>query len=104
MTLNLKEKDEIWSKDGHRLGLANYVYHRTKDVNPQLELYERYLYVFSFDVGDDYYVPMDFITGDKEHGRFTLTVTMDEAMAKGWSRLPDFILKGESVKEELPKA
>ena len=94
MTLNLKEKDEIWSKDGHRLGLANYVYHRTKDVNPQLELYERYLDISRFTA----------LSGDKEHGRFTLTVTMDEAMAKGWSRLPDFILKRESVKEELPKA
>jgi hypothetical protein len=32
-----------------------------------------------------------------------MDLTMDEAMTRGWSRLPDFVVKGESTKEELPK-
>jgi hypothetical protein len=104
MNLNLKDEDEIWSKDGHLMGLANHIYHRTNEVNPKLELYGRYLHVFSLELGDDYYVPMEFITEDKETGRFTVGLTMKEAVAKGWSRLPNFIVEGQSTKEELPKS
>jgi hypothetical protein len=102
MTLNLKAKDEIWSKDGQRLGLANHIYHRTENVNPELELYGRYLHVFSTEIGDDYYVPLEFIKKDEKNGRFTIDLTMEEAMARGWSRLPDFVAKGNATKEELP--
>ena len=71
-------------------------------MDPELELYEYYVYVFSFDVGDDYYVPTDFISQDGDNGRFTLNLTMNEAMDKGWSRLPDFVIKKEAIREELP--
>ena len=103
MNLNLKKKDEIWSKDGHLLGQVNQIYHRTNDVNPELELYARYLHVFSLELGDDYYLPMEFITEDKETGRFTFDMTMEKVVAKGWSRLPTFIVEGESTEEELPE-
>jgi hypothetical protein len=101
MALKLKEQSEVWSKDGHRLGQAKHIFHRTEGVDPQLELYSQYLYVFSFDLGDDYYIPLDFIEEDEKHGRFTLNLTMDEAMAKGWSRIPDFVVQGQSTREEL---
>lgn len=104
MTLNLKAKDEIWSKDGQRLGLADHIYHRTdtENVDPELELYASYLHVFSTEIGDDYYVPLEFIYADEANGRFAIDLTMEEAMAKGWSRLPDFVAKGQATKEELP--
>jgi hypothetical protein len=102
MTLSLKAKDEIWSKDGRRLGLADHIYHRIEEAEPELELYARYLHVFSTEIGDDYYVPLEFIKKDEEDGRFTIDLTMEEAMVKGWSRLPDFVAKDKSTKEELP--
>lgn len=105
MELKLKKSDEIWTKDDQYLGQAHHLNHRTKDVNPKLQLYGSYLYVVAFDMGDDFHIPTDFIEGrDPETDRVKLKVTMKEVMKRTWTRLPDFIVHGEAELEELPAA
>jgi hypothetical protein len=56
----------------------------------------------SFELGDDFYVPTDFVAGrDPQTGHITLTVTEKKVANKTWTRLPDFILHGEARQEEL---
>ena len=100
MELKLKKLMDVWTKDGKHLGQAEHLFHRTEEIKPEWGFYPHYLYVFSFDVGDDYYVPTDFIA--ETNGKVTLSVTMDEVMEKTWTRLPNFIMEGKAEKEDLP--
>lgn len=103
MTIQLKQSDEIWTQDGHLLGHPHRIYHRTKDINPILRLYADYVQVVSFEIGEDYYVPTDFIDGRySDNGRITLAVPMKTVQKNTWNRLPDFVVHGEARRENLP--
>ncbi|HEX6386481.1 MAG TPA: hypothetical protein VF177_17555 [Anaerolineae bacterium] len=107
MTVELKRLDEVWTKDGERLGQARLLYHRTaaaEPADPDLKLYPAYLYVVSLEVGDDYYVPTLFIAGrDPGTNRVMLTATMADVMEETWSRMPDFVAHGQAREEALPE-
>ena len=101
--LQLYKFDEIWTRDGYLLGEAYNLCHRTQDIDPVLQLYATYLYVVSFDIGDDYYVPLDFIAGREPDGRVTLAVTMKQVQNRTWTRIPDFVARGQARHEALPE-
>jgi len=104
MNLKINKFDEIWTADRIRLGLAERIYHREEDVNPDLELYSSYLEIESFDLGYNYYIPFDFIHDDHDAEGIELTVTFEAVQKNTWSRMPFFIAHGEARIEELPAA
>jgi hypothetical protein len=105
MPTEIRKLDEVWTSDDIRLGLAHRFFHRTRDVNPELQLYGSYLQVKNFDLGDDYYVPTDYMAGrDPASGRIRLSVPFRTAMAQTWTRLPQFVLMGLARREELAES
>ncbi|MDX1614340.1 MAG: hypothetical protein R3300_08525 [Candidatus Promineifilaceae bacterium] len=100
--MEIRKLDEVWTADDKKLGLAQKLYHREGQSDPKLKLYGSYLEVESFDYGDDYYVPTDFIEGrDAEAGRVYLSVKLQKVLENTWSRLPDFIARGNRQEEAL---
>lgn len=100
--MEIHKLDEVWTADSQKLGVAHHLYHNLGEVNPDLQLYASYLEVESFDFGDDYYLPTDFITGrDPATGRVHLDVTLKQVMEATWFRRPDCIVRGQARQEEL---
>ena len=105
MELSINKFEEIWTADDKKLGLAQYIFHRQDEINPDLQLYASYLEVENFEYGEAFFVPLDFISDrDPDSGKISLTVSYDEAMKRTWFRMPDFVIHGESPKEELPSS
>ena len=108
MAVEVTQSDQVCTREGYPLGQAHSLYHRTpaaEPADPELKLYPTYLYVVSLDIGDDYYIPTDFIGGrDPESNRVTLTATMADVMDETWSRIPDFVARGQAHEEILPDA
>lgn len=103
MKIDLKQSDEIWTQDGHRLGHPHRIYHRMDEINPALELYPAYVHVLSFDLGDDFYIPTDFLNGrNADSGHVLLSVPMETVLKNSWDRLPDFVIQKVARPEELP--
>ena len=104
MDMQLKHTDNVYTKDGFYLGEAHCLYHRQGEVNPALEFYGSYLHVVSLKMGEDFYVPTDFLGNyDKENHRLNLTATLADVEHGTWERLPDFIVYGHATKEILPE-
>ena len=94
--------DEVWTADEQKLGLAHHLYHRTDEVNPELEYYASYLEVESFEIGEIYYITTDFVAGrDPDLRRVTLAVDLKTVLKRTWARMPDFIAHNNAEKEAL---
>jgi hypothetical protein len=105
MSTDIRKLDVVWTSDDVRLGLAQRLLHRTQDVNPALQLYATYLQVKNFDLGSDYYAPVDFIVGrDPISGDIRLRVTFATALTQTWTRMPQFVLAGLAEREELAES
>lgn len=103
MEIDIKKLDEVWTSDDKMLGLAQQMFHRIDEVNPDLRLYASYLEVENFDYGEVFYVPTDFIEErELESGRTLLSVTHSQVMNNTWFRMPDFVAHGQDRKETLP--
>jgi hypothetical protein len=103
MALKITNLERVWTKDGHHLGEAHRLYHRTHDINPEWEFYKTYLQVVSFEKGESYYIPTEFIADyAQEDEEIYLTVTMKELMDRTWFRTPDFIALSDDEIEVLP--
>lgn len=103
MEAELRQGDEIWTADGHKLGRADQLLHRLEGIDPELKLYASYLIVENFDLGDEYYVPTDFISGrDGDSGRLKLSVKHKRVLSETWTRMPDFVARNRYRKENLP--
>lgn len=101
--LTIKKHTAVWTADGDLLGEAMHIYHRLEGVNPALKYYAAYLETFSFELGEHYYIPLEFVDGySGENGRFTLTLSRKKVEDHTWNRLPSFIANGKARKEELP--
>ena len=102
MATEFKKRDEVWTADEQKLGLALQLFHRTDEVNPALQLYASYLEVDDFDYGEIFYVPTDFVAERQpETGRILLSKKRDDATKLTWFRMPDFVAQGRSRKESL---
>lgn len=98
----IQEKDEVWTSDSVKLGVVHALHHRPTEARPEDQLYGTYLEVYNFEIGDDYYVPLDFIASrDVKQRRLTLTVPMKEVMHRTWSRAPEFVAKAKSRRVSL---
>jgi len=100
--MGIRKFDQVYTKDNRHLGVAHRLYHRLNDVRPEWEYYATYMLVESFKLGDDFYVPTDFVAGrNPQTGHIMLTVTENKVETNTWTRQPDFILRGEAGLEEL---
>ena len=103
MDHDIKKFDEVWTVDEKKLGLAQKMFHRQSEVNPDLQLYATYLAVDNFEYGEGFYIPTDFITGrDPETGHLLLSVTTNQVMNQTWFRMPDFVAHKLYDQELLP--
>jgi hypothetical protein len=94
--------DEVWTADEQKLGLAHYLYHRTDEVNPELQYYASYLEVESFEFGEIYYIPTDFVESrEPDSNRINLAVDLNTVLKRTWARMPDFIAHNIAKKENL---
>ncbi len=99
---NIKKLDEVWTADSRKLGLAQSLFERQGESDPDLRLYSAYLHVENYEFGYNYYVPVDFIAGyDPENNQVNLAVTFEEVIQQTWFRLPDFIARATARKIEL---
>jgi hypothetical protein len=104
MELDIHKLDAVWTSDEKRLGLAQHLFHREHDINPDLQLYASYLEVGNYDYGEVYYVPTDFIAGQESHtGNIKLSVSFDHALKRTWFRMPEFVARGEARQQQLPE-
>jgi hypothetical protein len=101
MDTPIKRLEEVWTADGRKLGQTVHLYHRLEGIAPELELYEQYLEVCNLEIGDNYFVPMEFLRRDGEGGRLVTTVNFREVMERTWTRQPDFVFSGAGRREEL---
>jgi hypothetical protein len=102
MLTQIRKFDEVWTTDNHLLGLAYHIQRRTGEVNPDLQFFAAYLIVKNLEIGDDYFVPVNYISHyDPDNGRVQLSVSFRTVMERTWTRLPQFVLAGHNQREEL---
>ncbi|MDT8304447.1 MAG: hypothetical protein RRC07_00815 [Anaerolineae bacterium] len=94
--MNVKAKDEIWTEDGARLGVARRWHYRPEDqINPVERLYAAYLEVENFDLGDALYIPDVYLAGrDETTGHVLVAASLKQVMRWTWTRTPDFVAFG----------
>ena len=103
MEIDIRKLEEVWSSDDKLFGLAQYVFMREEGADPDLQLYEGYLGVENYELGEIFYIPLDFITGRDHMGeRVLVSATFSEALQQTWTRIPHFVAHGDGRKEELP--
>lgn len=101
--LTIKKHTPVWTADGYLLGQAIQVHYRLEDINPAQKYYPAYLELFSFEIGERYYVPLDFVERyDEVNGRLILAVSAKKVQTETWSRMPAFVAHGQTRKEDLP--
>ena len=105
MELNINKLEEVWTADEKKLGLAQNIYHRLDDINPDLQLYASYLVVENYEFGEVFYVPTDFISEPQEESqRLILSLTRDQILNRTWFRMPNFVASDQARKESLGEA
>lgn len=94
--MNIKAMDEVWTKDGARLGVARRWHYRPENqINPVDRLYAAYLEVENYALGDVLYIPDVYVVGrDGTSGRVLLSATLRQVMKWTWTRAPDFVAFG----------
>lgn len=105
MYSTIKLRDEVWTVDGHRLGVAAAFHYRPEDeVDLGARLYPVYLEVKNYELGEDFFIPLVFVAErDSETGHLLLSQTMKQVLDNTWGRMPDFVAKMEGRVEPLPK-
>lgn len=102
----IREGEEVWTSDDVLLGVTRALFFRPADeVNPLQKLYAVYLEVVNFVVGDDIFIPLDFLEAREEPGEpLRLTVPVKVVLQESWSRAPDFVAMGQGHKQTLSRA
>lgn len=96
----IKKGDEVFTADGVSLGQSLVVYRRLSQVNPGLKLYEYYLETVKLSMGDEFYVPIDFI--DRYDNEIVhLSLTMAQVQRETMMRMPKFIALRQGERIEL---
>ena len=105
MDLQLTQSDMVYSKDGEKLGNPHCIRRRLdpSEADPDLQLYEAYVHVVSFDMGEDFFIPSDFFAErNPTDRRVTLALPFKKIERGNWMRMPDFVARGQAEKELLP--
>lgn len=98
----LRKYADVFTADDQRLGLAMRIRHRKTDINPDLKLYAAYLEVSSIELGNNSYIPTDFIKSyDPGTNRVTLSVSLKTVISETWNRVPTFVVGRQDEVEEL---
>lgn len=94
MDLTINEFDDVWTSDEFKLGAARCWHLRPEaDVNAAEQLYARYLEVESFELGDSFFVPAEYIEAyDAAEGKVLLSASLKLVMNRTWTRPPDFVV------------
>jgi hypothetical protein len=95
MDTDVRGRDEVWTSDGVKLGVARAVHYRPpQDVNPEEQLYAAYLEVVNYELGDDLFIPTDFLEPrDDDANRIYVKFPMKTVMQRTWWRAPEFVAK-----------
>ncbi len=102
----LHKKTRVVTADGQKLGEALRIYRnpREEEINPELKLFEFYLYVLNLDLPDDYFIPLDYLAGyDEKTREARLKISMRKVEKELLTRKPQFIAIGQAVEEPLPE-
>lgn len=96
MEISVRDRDEVWTSDNYKLGVARALhYRRPEDVNPEEQLYAVYLEVVSYELGDDLFIPTEFLAEREEtNKRVTVEVPLKVVMQRTWWRAPEFAANG----------
>lgn len=100
MDLKIHRGDEVQTADGVSLGQALVLYRRLDLVDPELKLYEYYLESVKLSMGDEFYIPTDFIER-YENGTVYLSLTMPQVQAETMMRMPKFVASRKAERLEL---
>lgn len=101
---HLKKYSDVYTSDDEHVGVALRLQHRKTGIDPDLKYYASYLEVTGYELGNQSYIPTDFIKDyDPEAGKVTLVVKMSIVEDETWNRMPEFIMRRENEVEELPE-
>ncbi|HZD11488.1 MAG TPA: hypothetical protein VE553_09110 [Candidatus Binatia bacterium] len=95
MEIAVRDRDEVWTSDGYKLGVARALHFRPpQEVSPEEQLYAAYLKVVNYELGDELFIPTGFLASrDATTNRVALTVPAKFVAHRTWSRAPDFVAK-----------
>lgn len=101
--MEIREGDEVVSADGYDLGVARSLHYRPADeVNADEQLYAVYLKVVNYELGDEFFIPVDFLQMREDKNEpVTLTVPVKFVQRRAWSRAPDFVAHSLGRTERL---
>ena len=101
----LKKNLPVLTAEGLRLGQTHTLYNRLSPAEPQLKLFAHYLMVVNFTIGDEFYVPTDYIDEAKsDETAVWLTRTKKEIEAEQLTALPRFIAGNQALEVRLVAA
>lgn len=100
----VRKNISVLTSDGFELGQTHKLYHRLDEAEPELKLFATYLMVVNFDIGDDFYVPTDYVDTAKWDGTAVyLTLSRNEVGQQSLTTLPQFIAAHRFREEKLPE-
>ena len=100
----MRKLDAIWTSDDQKLGLAQRLFHRLEDAEPENLLFETYLEIENYDLGSNYFVPTDFIdVSEGTEAELVVNKTFQEIQELTWFRMPAFVAAGKGREESLPQ-
>ncbi len=98
----LKKNLPVITADQFRLGRIHKIFHRLEAAEPQLKLFASYMMVINLTIGDDFYVPTDYIDETKTGATAVwLTLTKKEVKDEQLTTLPQFIAGKQHREEDL---
>lgn len=92
--MNIRFHAPVMTKDGVQLGLAQSMYRAEPEDGLEVKPYLSYLKVFDFNSGDDYYIPMEFVTESSED--VSLSLSQKQILAKSMSAMPRSVAYGSA--------
>ena len=101
-TVTIKKGAAVFTSDGTRLGQTVRLFHRLEGVDPEVKLFADYVQVRDWHLGDEFFVPTDFIDRvDPTSGDISLVVKLSRVDSEQWTRAPQFIYTSQAQEVSL---
>jgi hypothetical protein len=96
--MDIQYHTPVMTKDGELLGLAQRI---LRSTNSEIEVspYNEHLKVFNFEMGDAFFVPLNFVSADG--GKVTLSLTFQGVLNGAFSNMPRYIAYDDFEATEL---